>query len=74
MLPQSAGCPPSPAIVEKMMPERSLPAGSHLWRTLPDWGWQKGSLVLSSNGLASIQGPLETATPGETESVGGEAR
>ena len=66
--------PPSPAKVEKRVPERSLPSGSHLWRMRPDWGMAPGVPVLSSKGLASIQDPLETATPGPTETDGGRER
>lgn len=75
MVPQSAGRPPSPTKVEKMVSERSLPSGSHLWRMLPDWGLAMGVSSSNSNDPASLQGPLETAAPGptKTEIVGGEA-
>lgn len=64
-VPQSVRCPPSPAKMGKMVPARSLPSESHLWRMLPAPGDGKRGLSSPAlNGLASVQDPLETASPG----------
>lgn len=77
MVPQSAGCPPFPAKMGKMMPTRSLPFESHLWRMLPAPGnGKRGLRSPAPGGLASVQEPLETATPGTHQDryMAGEAR
>lgn len=74
MLPQSAGRPPPLLKWRRGCQREACLLEATCGECAQTGGWHLGSPVLSSKGLASIQDPLETATPGPTETEMGGGR
>lgn len=74
MLPQSAGRPPPLLKWRRGCQREACLLEATCGECAQTGGWHLGYPVLSSKGLASIQDPLETATPGPTETEMGGGR